>query len=272
MSASIDNLINVNFTKGRNDLLKFGLMLGGKGQHRPYDPLGTLIRALFGAGEQGAFYIPRPVVNGTQALFQDAAGTVPVTADGDPVGSMADQSPNDRSSIQSVSTRRPVYSTDGALNFASFDGIDSFLLATYGAAVTPPCTLSIAMNRLDTTNAAILLGGLDSSIRHQISLSGSRILIGVSGGSSISGNELPVGKHIITLVINGASSSLRVDGLVVASGTLDNSAAATGLSISASGSGSYSFRQDVYGIVHAEGIDKVDDIESYLSGLAGVAI
>ena len=35
MSASIDNLINVNFTKGRNDLLKFGLMLGGKGDYRP---------------------------------------------------------------------------------------------------------------------------------------------------------------------------------------------------------------------------------------------
>ena len=227
---------------------------------------------LFANSEQGAFYIPRPVVNGTQALFQDAAGTVPVTADGDPIGSTKDQSPNDRSSIQSVSTRRPVYSTDGALNFAAFDGIDSFLQATYGAAVTPPCTLSIAMNRLDTSEAAISLSGLDASTRHQISLSGSGTLIGVSGGSFISGNSLPVGKHIITLVINGASSSLRVDGLVVASGTLDNSAAATGLSIGASTSGSNYIRQDVYGIVHAEGIDKVDDIESYLSGLAGVAI
>jgi len=31
MSASIDNLINVNFTKGRNDLLNFGLKLGVRG-------------------------------------------------------------------------------------------------------------------------------------------------------------------------------------------------------------------------------------------------
>ena len=236
------------------------------------DELSALITSLFSAGEQGAFYVPQPIVNGAQALFQDAAGTVPVTADGDPIGSTKDQSPNDRSSIQSVSTRRPVYSTDGALNFAAFDGIDSFLQATYGAAVTPPCTLSIAMNRLDTSEAAILLSGLGFSTRHQISLSGSRILIGVSGGSSISGNELPVGKHIITLVINGASSSLRVDGLVVASGTLDNSVAATGLTIGSGSGGSNAIKQDVYGIVHAEGIDKVDDIESYLSGLAGVAI
>jgi len=36
MPISIDNLINVNFIKGDLDLLKFGLMLGGKGQHKPY--------------------------------------------------------------------------------------------------------------------------------------------------------------------------------------------------------------------------------------------
>ena len=57
-------------------------------------PLIVLIRSLFGAGEQGAFYIPRPTVNGAQVLFQDDAGTVAVTADGDPDGSMSDQSPN----------------------------------------------------------------------------------------------------------------------------------------------------------------------------------
>ena len=236
------------------------------------DELKALITSLFSAGEQGAFYIPRPVVNGTQALFQDAAGTVPVTADGDPIGSTKDQSPNDRSSIQSVSTRRPVYSTDGALNFAAFDGIDSFLQATYGAAVTPPCTLSIAINRLDNSNAEILLTGLDYSTRHQISISGREISIGASGASFISGNKLPVGKHIITLVINGASSSLRVDGLVVASGTLDNSVAATGLTIGSGSGGSNAIKQDVYGIVHAEGISKVDDIESYLATLAGVTL
>ena len=36
MAISIDNLINVNFTKGRNDLEKLGLMVGGTGEHKPY--------------------------------------------------------------------------------------------------------------------------------------------------------------------------------------------------------------------------------------------
>jgi len=235
-------------------------------------PLIVLIRSLFGAGEQGALYIPMPIVFGEQALFQDSAGTVPVTADGDPVGRMLDQSPNNNRAIQSLSARRPVYNTDGTLNFAAFDGIDDFLQATYGAAVTPPCTLSIAMNRLDTTNAAVLLTGLDAATRHQISITSGGNVAAFVGSSGITGGPLAIGVHVVTIVINGATSSLRIDGAVVASGNLDESIAATGLTISSVWNGSNYIKQDVYGIVHAEGVNKVDDIESYLSGLAGVTL
>jgi len=91
------------------------------------DALQALIAAIFGANEQGAFYIPRPVVLGAQALFQDSAGTVPVTADGDPVGRMLDQSGNGNHATQSVSGSRPVYRTDGTLHWLEFDGVDDFL-------------------------------------------------------------------------------------------------------------------------------------------------
>jgi len=87
MPISIDNLINVNFTKGDIDLLKFGLMLGGKGQHKPYI---FTPADLFFLGEKGAYYSPSDI----STLFQDEAGTVPVTADGEPVGLMLDKSPN----------------------------------------------------------------------------------------------------------------------------------------------------------------------------------
>ena len=128
------------------------------------------------------------------------------------------------------------------------------------------------MNRLDTSGNVVLLTGLDGSTRHQIYISASAELVGVSGGSALLASSLAAGKHIITLVINGATSSLRVDGVIVASGTLDDSIAATGLTISALWTGgNYAF-QDIYGIVHAEGVEKVDDIESYLAGLTGVTI
>ena len=87
----------------------------------------ALISALFGAGEQGAFYIPRPVVNGTQALFQDAAGTVPVTADGDPVGRMLDQSGNGNHAIQTVSADRTVYDVNSSMEYLAFNGNNSGL-------------------------------------------------------------------------------------------------------------------------------------------------
>jgi len=94
---------------------------------RVTDELSALVRSLFSAGEQGAFYIPRPIVNGKQALFQDSAGTVPVTADGDPVGKMLDKSGNGNHATQTVSVSRPIYRTDGTLHWLEFDGLDDFL-------------------------------------------------------------------------------------------------------------------------------------------------
>ena len=232
--------------------------------------LQALIESLFGLGQPGAIYVFSPNVQGAQSLFQDSSATTPVSADGDPIGTTKDQSPNSNSAIQSVSAERPAYNTDGALNFAAFDGIDDFLQATYGAAVTLPCTLSIAMNGLDTKNTAVLLTGLNGDVRHQLSITSQGNLGAFVGSSGIAGGALVIGKHIITIVINGANSSLRVDGVVVASGTLDNSVAATGLTISALWTGGFAAFQDIYGIVHAEGISKVQDIESYLASLAGV--
>jgi hypothetical protein len=103
-------------------LLNFGLI----GRRRS-DPLAALIRQLFSAGEQGAFYIPRPIVNGAQALFQDAAGTVAVTAGGDPVGKMMDQSPNSNNASQSVSADRPVYELGSVRESLAFNGNNSGL-------------------------------------------------------------------------------------------------------------------------------------------------
>jgi hypothetical protein len=45
------------------------------------------VRQLFGLGEQGAWYDPSDL----STLFQDAAGTIPVTASGQPVGLMLDK-------------------------------------------------------------------------------------------------------------------------------------------------------------------------------------
>ena len=95
------------------------------------DELQALITSLFGASEQGAFYIPKPIVLGAQALFQDDAGTTPVTADGDPVGLMIDQSGNGNSAAQSTSAARPTYNTSP--DRLSLDKVDDALIVTVPA-------------------------------------------------------------------------------------------------------------------------------------------
>ena len=108
------------------------------------DALQALINSLFSASEQGAIYVPMPVVNGAQALFQDAAGTVPVTADGDPVGKMIDQSGNGNHATQTVSGARPVYRTDGVLHWLEGDGVNSFLETTTLFTLTDKWAVSYA--------------------------------------------------------------------------------------------------------------------------------
>jgi len=69
----------------------------------------SLIDSLFGSGQKGAFYVTQPVVEGQQALYIDEGMTVPVTADGDPVGAVRDLSGNGNHAIEAVSASRLIY-------------------------------------------------------------------------------------------------------------------------------------------------------------------
>lgn len=82
------------------------------------------ILALFSGGKKGVWYDP----SDKSTLFQDVAGTVPVTKDGDPIGLMKDKSGNGYHATQSVSAARPLYRTDGALHWFDTDAIDDSLV------------------------------------------------------------------------------------------------------------------------------------------------
>lgn len=70
-------------------------------------PRGASIgQMLFGAGEQGGWYD----VSDMSTLFQDAAGTTPVTAVEQPVGLMLDKSGRGNHALQATTTKRPVLS------------------------------------------------------------------------------------------------------------------------------------------------------------------
>jgi len=108
-----------------------------------FDPL-----SLFSNGEQGAFYLPEP-----ENLFQDAAGTTPVTADGDPVGLMLDKSGNGNHASQSVAARRPIYPG------LAYDGVDDNVYFDRQAITAGTLYMTFARGS-ETTG--ILVGGTES--------------------------------------------------------------------------------------------------------------
>lgn len=63
-----------------------------------------IIRQIFSHQEQGFAYDP----NDLTTLYQDAAGTIPVTAAGQPVGLMKDKSGRNNHAYQTVSASRPI--------------------------------------------------------------------------------------------------------------------------------------------------------------------
>jgi len=118
-----------------NTAYKQALAIGG------FTPL-----QLFANGEQGAWYDPSDL----STLFQDAAGTTPVTADGDPVGLMLDRSGNGNHASQSVAASRPIYRTDGTLRWLQFDGVDDWLstdVISAGSPVTAQITAGVRPTR-----------------------------------------------------------------------------------------------------------------------------
>ena len=84
---------------------------------------------LFAAGEVGAWYDPSDLTT----LFQDAAGTVPVTTAGQPVARINDKSGNGFHATQATAAARPILRQVGSLYCLEFDGVGDYLVASYGS-------------------------------------------------------------------------------------------------------------------------------------------
>lgn len=96
-------LRGIGLTGSINDMLYKWYSLRGIAEGQNYYLTRT---SLFGSGQQGAWYDP----SNLNTLFQDAAGTVPVTAMEQPVGRMLDLSWNGNHAFQATTTKRGVVS------------------------------------------------------------------------------------------------------------------------------------------------------------------
>lgn len=83
------------------------------------------MRDLFAAGEQGLWIDPSDF----STMFQDSAGTTPVTATGQPVGLILDKSGRGNHASQVTTTKRPVLQQDAnGMYYLQFDGTDDALV------------------------------------------------------------------------------------------------------------------------------------------------
>lgn len=91
-----------------------------------YVSLNYIINKLFNNSEQGVVFD----FNDLSTMFQDAAGTIPVTGVGQPVGKVLDKSGRGNHATQTTSAKRPILqknATTGAY-YLQFDGVDDFLV------------------------------------------------------------------------------------------------------------------------------------------------
>lgn len=112
---------------------------------------------LFAGGVQGAWYD----ASDFSTMFQDAAGTTPVTAVGQPVGKMLDKSGRGNHIIQGTATSRPILAQDADGIYLPFDGIDDTIAsaAAINLTGTNKVTVFLAMSRTKASQAALMAFG-----------------------------------------------------------------------------------------------------------------
>ena len=276
MAASIDNLVNVNFIKGDIDLLNFGLMLGGSGQHKPFQFSPAM---LFDNGEQGAWYLIRP-----ELLFQDAAGTVPVTADGDPVALMLDQSGNGNHSIQAVSSARTSYDVAGELESLEGDGVDDDIVSQdavpWLTSSTANAFFAIAF-KANTTSPAYVVH-CDGSDTDQTTQSFS-VLSYIFGEHkvNIGGSPFTIPATLSAVILYCQFNKSTGEGVISWNGGAEETITVGSQSKLIfpmrlfARAGGVNFNGKIYGVVGAEGpvsFDNRRNVMNYLAGLAGVTL
>lgn len=149
--------------------------------------VGTFTPAdLFLAAEKGAWYDPSDF----SSMFQDTAGTVPVTATGQQVARINDKSGNTRHLLQATALSRPLLQQDGAGKYyLDFDGSNDFMSA---AAVD-----------LSGTDAATVIAGV-----RKTSDAATGIVMEMSTNSSVTSGTIA----IFSALSNGPNFGFRHKG------------------------------------------------------------
>ena len=118
----------------------------------------TVMKKLFSNNEQGFFYDPSDL----STMFQDAAGTIPVTAAGQPIGLIRDKSGRNNHASPLATSRRPIFEQKPILgaNFVTDSTLAEPSKWNTGAA----SGVSVSGNKLIFNNVAAFLNSASSAL------------------------------------------------------------------------------------------------------------
>lgn len=244
--------------------------------------------SLFSSGEQGFWYDPSDF----STMFQDSAGTTPVTAVGQPVGKILDKSGRGNHASQSTAAARPVLQQDGnGKYYLAFDGVDDKLLSTsIDFSGTNEATLAVAFSRAnDTTAGYIFSHSADINTQPGVSISSPAfaapsiglISVGTSLTLALQNPAQAAGTPVIALGLTKISTDkniLQVNAVQVASAGGDQGSGNYANVVAHIGSvanGSARFNGRLYGIVYLsrnETAQEQSDTNQYLAAKSGVTL
>ncbi len=191
---------------------------GLAGRKVPQGVLTPMGDPLFAASEPGAWYDPSDM----STLFQDSAGTVPVTAVEQPVGRILDKSGRGNHATQATTTKRPVYSRRVNLLLATAT------LATQSMTTTA-AAYTLALSGAGSVTLSGAATGTFGAGTHVITCTAGSLTLTVAGAVNDADFRLAVDAHLPYQWVNTATdydadpskfpAYLRFDGVDDALGT-----------------------------------------------------
>lgn len=237
---------------------------------------------LFSAGQIGAWFDP----SDTTTVFQDTAGTQPVTASGQPVALMLDKSGRGNHATQATPASRPIYREAGGKAYLEFDGIDDWLqTASINFSATNKMTVWAGVRKLSDAAQGVVVE-LTNAATNRFTISaptGATANFGfANGGSTIvfpsTAPSYPSPfSSVLTGIgdISGDVATLRVNGAQAAQVLTDQGTgnyANAALYIGRRGGTTLPFKGYLYGLIvrgAASSADQITKTEKWLNSRAG---